>query len=160
RDVEDALTAALSRGFRTTVLEGPEVQTVHLHRDVEVKIVAAGQRFACTLGELCVSARAPDRLGAFVATIKALRDQSARFRRSPTPSLAPDERAQKQRILGGVALVASRLLGEVPKETWVIGKIVQEGGAWVVREVGSHARTFPLDIAEALDPARVPDTHP
>lgn len=145
--------------FRAVLLEAPEVPPVHLHCAITVQIVRVGRGFACMLVELCVSARAEDPQGAFAAAINKLRNQVDHFRRAPTHTLDPDARAQKQRLLGGVDLVASGLLGEVPETTWILGKFVAgEGGTMRVREVGSHARTFDLD--PSVEAPLLPDAHP
>lgn len=161
KEAEEELYAALSRGFTAAVLEAPDVPVVHLHREIKVTITRAGKGFSCTLEELYVSARADTPLAAFSAAVRKLREETDRFRRALTHTLDPAARAQKQRLLGSVDIVASRLLGEVPETTWILGKVTAEqDGSMVVREVGSSARTFAFDAADALDPSLVPDTHP
>lgn len=161
KEAEEELDAALSRGFSAALLEAPDVPAVHLHREITITITRAGRGFTCTLEDLCISSRAGTPLAAFAAAIMKLREETDRFRRALTHTLDPAARAQKQRLLGCVDIVASRLLGDVPKTTWILGKVVADAdGAMVVREVGSGARTFALDLADALDPSLVPDTHP
>lgn len=161
KEVEDELYAALTRGFSAALLEAPDVPVVHLHREIKVSITRAGQGFSCTLEDLCISARAATPIAALAAAVRKLRKETDRFRQTLTHSLDPDARVQKQRLLGGVDIVASRLMGEVPETTWILGKVVTDkDGVLVVREVGSSARTFMLDHADALEPSLVPDTHP
>jgi tetratricopeptide (TPR) repeat protein len=161
KEAEEDLHAALSRGFSAALLEAPDVPAVHLHREIKVSITRAGRGFSCALEELCISARAGTPLAAFAAAVRRLREETDGFRRALTHTLDSAARAQKQRLLGSVDIVASRLMGEVPETTWILGKVVvAEDGVMVVREVGSSARTFTLDLPDALDPSLVPDTHP
>lgn len=158
--VERELVAALDRGFQTVVLQAPDVATVFLHQPITVRIIRAGKTmFACMLVDLHVSARAPDPLRAFTLAIARLREETDRFRRTLTHTLSPDARAHKQRLLGSVDLVASRLLGDVPETTWILGKVILgEQGAMRVREMGSGAGTFDLD--PGVTPPRLPDSQP
>ncbi|WP_437623176.1 tetratricopeptide repeat protein [Sorangium sp. So ce1151] len=160
-EAKEELYAALSRGFSAALLEAPDVPTVHLHREIKVTIPRTGKGFSCTLEELYVSARADTPLAALAAAIRKLRDETDRFRRALTHTLDPAARAQKQRLLGSVDIVASRLLGEIPESTWILGKVIaDQDGSMVVREVGASARTFTLGLADALEPSLLPDTHP
>ena len=142
------------------MLQAPDVATVFLHQPITVRITRAGKTmFACVLVDLRVSSRATDPFRAFTLAIAKLREETDHFRRTLTHTLSPDARAHKQRLLGSVDLVASRLLGEVPETTWILGKVILgEQGAMRVREMGSGAGTFDLD--PSVTPPLLPDSRP
>ena len=159
QEVEREMSAALSQGFRTARLEAPGVATVYLHGEIKVEIVRRGAAFACTLVELNLSARATHPLAAFTTAIAKLRDETDRFRRALTHTLEPDARAKKRRLLGYVDIVASRLMGEVSKSTWILGQVVScEEDVMRVREVGSGTGTF--DLHPTVTPPPLPEAYP
>ncbi|MEZ4299099.1 MAG: hypothetical protein R3B70_29390 [Polyangiaceae bacterium] len=157
RNIDGQLTDALERGWRTALLDVPGERPVFLHREITVTICRAGKKHVCALGDLSVSGRAGDPMQAYVEAIRKLRSQVDELRRAPTHTLDPDARTHKQRLLSGVDIVASGLLGSVPEATWILGKLEVEGETLRVREVGSRACAFDLD--PSVDRPLLTDSH-
>ncbi len=157
QEVRRDLEAVFSRGWRTKLLDPPGVSRVVLHREIAVRIVRAGAQFACSLGDLR-TARGGDPLSALVEAVRKLRDRVDELRKALTHTLDADSRAQKQRLLGAVDIVASRLLGTVPETTWILGKVEIDHDVARVREVGAHGGLFELD--PSVEPPRLPDSLP
>lgn len=119
------------------MLDPPGVSRVVLHGEIAVRIVRAGAQFTCSLGDLRDGAGAGgDPLSALVEAVRKLRDRVDELRKALTHTLDADSRAQKQRLLGAVDIVASRLLGTVPETTWILGKVGIDHDVARIHEVG------------------------
>lgn len=121
--VFESLREALREGWyaRRLVLEPDE--PLHFHRDVSLRVVAAGAEWVAEIPELTHSARDASPLAAVTAMVRELRRLTARMVREYTTDLGANDRLRKRMLLATIDVPASRLDGAHPDSYWVMGRL-------------------------------------
>lgn len=149
REAYARLLESISDGWITQRMTAPQVEDIHLHRPVRI-VITRGAEFRCVSDDIpLMVARGSSSLEAFQQFMRVLRERTATLLRSLTHELELPQVREKQRLLGLVDVVASRLMAEVPESTWVFGRLESDPGTQMLsfRSMGSRLGTFPLGEA-------------
>lgn len=123
REVEERLAARLAEGWKTDrLLLVPEPSLFFTRpQEIQIERVTGGWLARIGISEMVFKGSSPH--GAMQELVERLRKEAERLVRSYTPDLSPEDRLTKQRLLGAIDVVASKVDAPTPESIWVFGDL-------------------------------------
>ncbi|MDY7227716.1 hypothetical protein [Hyalangium rubrum] len=141
---EQRVLSAMKSGWESRLLEG-QVHRVHFHQEQNIRVEPVDEGFVCKLWGLGCSGHGGAPREAMDDAALRIQRETQRLNQEMTHRLSGEERKRKRLLLGAVDIVRSGVLEEVPRTTWVFGRIeTREKGRASFRALEEGGGTFRL----------------
>lgn len=141
-EIEAQLTERLAAGWKVRHIHLDLEHPLYFTRPQELQVERVARGWLASAPLLGESATGTSPLEALRVLVERLRQQTERLIRAYTADLAPDERLGKQRLLGAIDVVASRVDAPAADTMWVFGELQREEDKLWLRTGGSYDLRF------------------